>query len=556
MTTKTKRLFDEAALDAATRDILISDPALFIAHYSGLKLKDFHIDILDFIAHNEKTVTLIPATHGKSTLISKWYVIWRICHNPNIRIILVMKNDEEAQLYASNIRQELTSNIPLIRDWGPFKPQGREVMWNNSALFVAKRQINDVRPTIEFVGSNSISQVLGHRCDILLCDDIVTLDTVNTIEQSDKQIERFNLGAQTCPRYLWDLKKDGTPDVPDGIHFPLDVAYKQVILIGTVFKPYDLFHKKAGKIKNLKPGKVYSGKDHTYKVLYFDCWRDFDTLEPLWPEQWTAEALLEQMETMGKIDFDRRYRNISSDEGMLAFKKWWIYGQDHNGISYPGCLDTTRQLGDLDLKRPWMALGFDPSTSRKSKDSSFAALVLLAIDLEDSSEIQMRHVVDVWRGQIGFEDLFARVYFGDEERSIEGMWNLHNYNELRVERNSAQKWFLEADKTKAAESRGIVVNSHETGAEKHDPIMGVASMQNLFRDGLIRIPYHPNPTTREPIEDFLEQIEEFPEGFQDYAMALWFAELAIRERQSQYRAWSGNSKGIFIKNPHYNNSRS
>jgi hypothetical protein len=540
----------EMAHEMAVRDVLISNPALFIANYSGWSIQEFQEESLEFITHNQRCVLLLPATHGKSSLIAKWYVIYRICHNPNIRIIVVMKNDDEASLYAQGIRRELTMNYPLIRDWGPFKPKGRDTMWNNDAIFVAKRQINDVRPTVEFVGSKSIDQVLGHRCDILICDDIVTLETVNTREQSDKQIKAFNMGAQTCPRFLWDTDPDTKmPIVPDGIYFPLDLAYRQVILTGTVFKPYDLFHKKAGRISKLKPGKVYIGKDPSFKVLYWDCWKDKDNRIPLWPEQWSADALEAEEESMGRIDFNCRFRNIAIDEGMTVFKKHWIYGEELNNIEYPGCLDYTRAIGPLNLEDPYLVLGFDPSSSRTSKDSSFCAFVLLAVDRRE--EPMRRYILDVWRGQLGFEDIFSKLYDGDAYRGIEGFHSMYGYDEARIEANALQKWLLEADKTKIMIAKGLRVRPHETQANKHDPVMGVASLQDLFKNGLIRIPYSSDPTTRERINDFLEQIEEFPEGTHDYAMALWFAEIGIRERDSQFKAWGGGSAGFQVVNPFY-----
>ena len=546
-----KQIARDAALAVAAKEILISDPSLFIAYYSGLKLAEFQVDILDFLKSTQRAVCLLPATHGKSTLISKWYIIWRIAHNPNVRIILVLKNQDEADLFATSIRNELTQNQQLVEDWGPFKPEGRDAMWNNSSIFVAQRQINDVRPTVEFAGSKSMDQVLGHRCDILVCDDIVTLETVNTREQSAKQIKKFNLGAQTCPRYLWDINDDCIPEIPPGIHFPLDAAYRQVILAGTCFKPYDLFHDKAGRISKIKPGVITKGKDPTYKVLYYDCWKDRENLVPLWPQQWTPQGLLDEEKSMGHIEFNARYRNIAVDEGQAVFKRRWIYGDPEDDITYPGCLDRLRRIGDTDhLEDPYFVLGFDPSTSRVTKGSSFCAFVLLAVDKKEDP--MRRYLIDCYKAQMGFEDIFSHLFFGDSDRNIVGLWDKYHYDELRVEVNSWSKWLMDADKTKSAISHGVRVVPHETQRNKVDPEMGVGSLQQLFQNALFRIPYHHEAGTREPIEEFLQQVEEFPEGEQDFPMAMWFAELGIRSMDSGYKAWSaGNSKGFYHDNPFY-----
>jgi hypothetical protein len=378
----------------------------------------------------------------------------------------------------------------------------------------------------------------------------VTLETVNTREQAEKQIKKFNMGAQTSPRFLWDTDENGLPKVPEDIYFPLDLAYRQVILAGTVFKPYDLFHEKAGRIQNIPPGVVTPGIDPTYKVLYFDCWKDYEKKIPLWPEQWSAEALMEEERSVKHLEFNCRYRNIAIDEGQTVFKKKWIWGDPEDSETYPGCLDKLRKVERVDfLENPHIVVGFDPSTSRTTKGSSACAFVVLAVDKNETE--MKRYLIDCYKMQLGFEDIFSWLYFGDPARSIEGLWNKYHYNELRVETTSFLKWLYESHKTKEAIGRGITVTQHDTQKNKADPVMGVASLQSLFQAGMFRIPYANDPATRERIDEFLQDIEEFPEGTQDYPMAMWFAELGVREMNSRYQAWSGGGHGLYVQNPYY-----
>ena len=72
-------------------ELLTKDPVAFVAYYSGLTLADFHCDVLYTIDRYPRTAIMLPAGFGKSTLM-KWYVIFKIAQNRNVRIILLMKN--------------------------------------------------------------------------------------------------------------------------------------------------------------------------------------------------------------------------------------------------------------------------------------------------------------------------------------------------------------------------------------------------------------------------------------------------------------------------------
>jgi len=554
MSTKRSTVVEASAEELAMRRKIISDPALFIAAYSPLTLEDFHIAFIRGLYENTRVVALMPATHGKTTILS-WYLIWRIAANPNIRIILIAKNDEEANLYSRLIRTEFTSNIPLIRDWGPFKPNGKEVLWSNDSFSVCKRQHNDLRPTFSCFGSKSADKALGKRCEELYCDDIVTPDTTNTPEARDKQASIFDMGAETGPAPMWNKTPEGTLLVPDGIYWPTNGNYYGVKLIGTVFHPDDLFHRKAGRIDKLEPFKVHTSRvDPSYKVLYFDCWRDKEMTKPLWPGQRDAAYLARQEKTLGTINFNKRFRNIAIDEGSLVFRKIWIYGGEKGGIEYPGCLDYDRSFGEFEAEKPYKVLGFDPSTGRKGRDTTFSSFVVIGVDQQE--EPMRRYLIDMRRGQMGFDDILSHLLFGDKDRSIEGLYDKHHYDEGRIEANAAQRWLLDNKRVDNAKLQGVRLTPHETQGNKHDPVMGVSSMQEMVKNGWFRIPYR-EPADRELAEEFIEQLLLFPEGVHDYAMAMWFADLAFRDLGSKYKAWTANkrtdsrSKVARLSNPYF-----
>jgi hypothetical protein len=140
---------------------------------------------------------------------------------------------------------------------------------------------------------------------------------------------------------------------------------------------------------------------------------------------------------------------------------------------------------------------------------------------------------------------------GDDQHGIEGLYSRYHYDEARIEINAAQKWLLDNKRAQDAILQGVRLLPHETQRNKNDEVMGVGSLQEMVKNGWLRIPYADDPSTREIAEEFIEQLLLFPEGVHDYALALWFAELGIRSLGSKFTAWSGSSPGRTFTNPFF-----
>lgn len=102
---------------------------------------------------------------------------------------------------------------------------------------------------------------------------------------------------------------------------------------------------------------------------------------------------------------------------------------------------------------------------------------------------------------------------------------------LIVEFDSQQKGLGNDERLRAMGMRhGFVIHPHLTRQKKMDEVFGVASMDQSFRKGEIRIPYG-DQATKDRMADLIHQLKSWRPDIktkhltQDLVMALWFCHL-------------------------------
>lgn len=508
--------------------IFAREPRVFWAYFLDIELEWFQVEFIMAAERWHRLMGEWPAGHGKSTNMSWGYPVWHAARNPNVRIIQIGKTTEEMDAYALLERNTLEKNEKLRQWYGHFRDpdpgERRLQQWSSAGVNVAQRQIHDPHSTIEWFGSNS-DAALGHRCDILIADDVVTPDTAGTPERRQKLLYRFREQWQTAPQYRFkisptpvtkwpvtnpeDGKFRGYLQVPEGIYWPEGQEYEKLIVVGTVFHHLDLYH-------SLE-------KDPTFHFIRHDCFvRKADgTLDSLWPNRWSLSKLETERKSQGLLSFNRRYRNICTSEEDLAFREiYFTGGTDDHGTEYPGCLDKERSFGDF--KKEWnLYCALDPASGTKSADSAMPAMVVAGYDPEDDAKKRRRYLVDIWSDYAG--------YYAMLDRAIR-MHDLYEYGVLVVEVNAFGKWLMDknAPQVQELKRRGVRIIPHTTGRNKADPEWGVKSMEPSFMDGLWSFPWA-TPSDRKKLEPYYEEFRLYPQGLSDYCMATWFIDLQIRK---------------------------
>ena len=140
-----------------------------------------------------------------------------------------------------------------------------------------------------------------------------------------------------------------------------------------------------------------------------------------------------------------------------------------------------------------------------------------------------------------------------------GFYAKYHYDKAIIESNGFANLLIGHARVTKAKRRGIIIEPHLTGRNKLDPVTGVKSMAQIFRDGLVDIPYKTD-RDKKIAKEFIDQFCYFSfdrngrrKSLTDYVMAFWFAELQFRKTREQTKAYRGpRSPKWTIANPYYN----
>jgi hypothetical protein len=165
--------------------------------------------------------------------------------------------------------------------------------------------------------------------------------------------------------------------------------------------------------------------------------------------------------------------------------------------------------------------GLDPASP-----SGYVAATCIGLDVKT----QKRYVLDIWN-KTGMTP--------DDIRQLIKTWTeKYNVTEWRIEKNAFQTMLTQDREVKEfLAGRGAILREHFTGQNKWDADFGVTSLTMLFHgwqndNQLIELP---RTSGSEAAKSLVEQLvtwqPDAPKGHKtDIVMALWFTELACRDR--------------------------
>ncbi len=464
---------------------------------------DFHQkwikSILKAIDEGGEQMILSPPRHGKTDLLTH-FAIWQICRNPNVRIMWVGGNEEIAKNAVGAVVDHLEHNEKLIEDFcGPgqtFKPKTRSgKSWTSGQFTIATRTVTGIKsPTMVAVGKGG--KILSRDCDLIIADDIE--DHGTTIQPSAREQTR-----QWWTTTLSSRKEEHTA----------------IVVIGSRQHPEDLYN---FLLENPQMDKIVEEAHSTECVLpendielHTDCM--------LWANKrsykWLQSRLQAAETTGGKAIFEMVYLNKAFAEGIAMF--------DVEEID--SCRDSNRIIGQVPAGVKLIA-GLDPAST------GYQAAFLWAINTDTGK----MYMIDI-ENQKGGGIIQAR-------KTIKKWHEKYNLAHWVIEENGFQRAIRQDTELREYCARmGIYLEGHQTQKNKFDPIFGVGSMRELFKQQLISLPYgSAESETKSNI--YRRQLIYFSTGASkqsgrnnksDVVMASWFPMRVVRRLQKERLAEVG-----------------
>lgn len=159
--------------------------ATYFTHYISCPTAPFQKAMFDLLQNDELLKIAITAFRGsaKSTIATLAYPIWAMVGKPKKKYaLLVSQTQELSKQILTNIKQELSSNELLMRDFGPFTEDASE--WRANSLVTMKygSRVSAISQSESIRGLRHRQ----HRPDLIVIDDVEDLESVKTKENRDK----------------------------------------------------------------------------------------------------------------------------------------------------------------------------------------------------------------------------------------------------------------------------------------------------------------------------------------------------------------------------------
>jgi hypothetical protein len=418
------------------------------------------------------TMILLPPEWGKTTTLED-YICYKLGPiDPNLRFCILSEAQSHARKIIGRISRRMTDrvmNANYIDRFGPFKPPDREQQkpWNADQITIIHNTSDERDPSVEVKSAGSA--IYGARYDVIVLDDIQSTKNIN---QTPQLLEYFRQDV---------LTRAGQTG--------------KIIIIGTRVGPGDFYEKLLEEIPdiNLVLIKALDEKGQS-----------------MFPETeapdgrkigWGEKALAQRRKMVGEETWSRVYMQEPQSKHGATFTKAVIDRAKDRSRTLTSEAPGLFTIGMLD---PALA----GHCVHRIASYDYGSFYLM--DGRNSS------------GLTKYSEIWDLI----EELTIK--WRPSVWV---IEGNSLQGGLMTDERlTDLAEHFGFRIEAHQTGKNKHDETIGVASMEGSFLRGEISIPWG-DEATRFNFDALPDELEKWradvPTKYliQDEVMALWFGYL-------------------------------
>jgi len=188
---------------------------IFTSAILNLRVETFHEAWMRFRLAHRETLVLAPRGHGKSTILTVAYGLWKAVGRPDLRALIVSNTFMQAQGFLREIKTHIETNDVFRACFGALEPSaGDERKWTQSELQFPRTRIAK-EPTFTALGVGG--PVIGRHYDIIILDDIIDDDNARTELQRERILTWYQRVLRPC------LEPGGELHVVGTRYHPLDL---------------------------------------------------------------------------------------------------------------------------------------------------------------------------------------------------------------------------------------------------------------------------------------------------------------------------------------------
>ena len=458
---------------------------------SGARLNwaPYHDDYLRFIHETEAGVVFGHVEMGKTQLMIG-YLIWRLGHNPNLRILFISATSTIANRVSSTIRAHIADN-PRVRQVFPNLMPGTP--WTDEEFCVVRRE-GITSPSLRTAGVGS--SIISFRFDIVVGDDIVNNDNSQTAYSRNKVRQWF----ETSP--MSRTSKNMKVIVTVNRWHKDDAAHTLARLAGWRSKVYPV-----GK-------KLPDGSLRSY-----------------WPGQWPVARIVKELAKRTPAEGDRALFCISYAESDSRVKQEWFVEALQRGRGLAGA-GINNWVRSIDLEDGWTGVvGVDLGLS-DSERSDLTSIVFMAMrppqggfavtDVEDAAEHGFVKGPEV--KMLGF--ITGRFLTHVTLEAIAAAHRAFNKRPLIfVESVQAQRWAVDilARTDPSMQIFPFLTRGRGTRANKHHKVFGVEGLFAAFARNEVTMLCDSDGTIHEDMRSFITECSAYSSDTHtgDRLMSAW-----------------------------------
>lgn len=525
----------------------LADFEYFRLRYFGHISMPWHVEaariIVEKLESPDKEFLVIncPPGSGKSTLLTHDVIVWALCRNRALRVLIGTGAQTTGQDYSTRIRNSFDRLLPveadehdkalglatdakqtLLHDFGRFKPTGSGY-WRADKFVLARpggAPAHQKEASVVSFGQRSM--FLGGRYNLVVWDDVVT-DANSRTPTQQAELARWwrstaesrlepggvlvlmgqRMGAHDLYRHVLDLR-----DITDHIDADYDPDKLPRKYHHIKFPAHDETRCKGGDSKH---------RDHHP-----------DTARP-WPKGCLLDPKRLSYRDMriaqhnDPANYATVYQQEDGDPDSVLVNPLWIKGgvDPVTGTHFPGCWDSDRHLGQIPDNLSgdvYSVVTADPSPAE------FWGVEWWLYQMDTD----FHHLIDIeQRRMTAPQFLDWNHATGQFSGLLESWWQAGNdvgrpITHVIVEVNAAQRFLLQYDHAKRwSMTRGVELVGHDTHRNKADANLGVTALGPHYRHGKVRLPGH--WASRAPVMALYNEVTRYPQASTtDLLMAHWF----------------------------------